>query len=128
MNTMFAAHLRKIVLVFFYNILAYNQTMDDHIAHLIQVFELLRTNSLTAKRTKCTFAASQVEYLGHIISAKGVATDPTKAKAIRNWSLPKSVTHLRSFLGLMGYYRRFVQDYGIIRMPLHSLLKKDSFH
>jgi hypothetical protein len=65
---------------------------------------------------------------GHIISEHGVATDPAKVAAIQSWVTPKSITQLRNFLGLTGYYRRFIQNYGLIYMPLHDLLKKDNFH
>jgi hypothetical protein len=72
------------------------------------------------------FATQQVEYLGHVINGSRVATDPAKIKAIKHWSIPKTVTQLRSFLGLTGYYRRFIQGYGTICSPLHDLLKKDA--
>jgi hypothetical protein len=74
------------------------------------------------------FAANQVEYLGHVISGAGVATKPQNITAIVNWPTPKNVSKLRGFLGLTGYYRRFVKDYGQICRVLHDLLKKDAFH
>jgi hypothetical protein len=94
---------------------------------LAVVLQLLRENQLTAKKSKCEFAVPQVEYLGHIISSSGEATNPIKIKDMHSWPLPKSVKQLRSFLGLTGYYRRFIRDYGLICKPLHNLLKKDSF-
>jgi hypothetical protein len=127
MNKIFSSYLRKFVLAFFGDILIYSQSIQDHVHHLSMVLEVLRGNKLTAKRSKCVFATSQVEYLGHIISSQGVATDPEKIVAIQNWKPPKSVTQLRSFLGLTRYYRRFIQGYGLICRPLHDLLK-DSFH
>jgi hypothetical protein len=101
--------------------------MSDHMHHLRAVLQVLRDNSLTAKENKCTFASTQVEYLGHIIHGQGVATDPAKIEPIRSWPTPKDVTQLRSFLCLTGYYRRFVHNYSLIDRPLHDLLKKDSF-
>jgi hypothetical protein len=92
MNSVFEPYLRKFVLVFFDDILIDNKTMSEHLEHLRIVLQLLRENSLTTKESKCTFASSQVEYLGHIINGQGVATDPTKIEAIKGWSTSKTVT------------------------------------
>jgi hypothetical protein len=125
-NTIFAPYLRKFVLVFFDDILIYNNTMEYHKQHLSLVLQLLRSHNLTVKRSKCDFAQSQLEYLGHIISGSGV--DPAKIAAVRNWTVPKNITQLISLLGLTRYYIRFIKDYGIICRSLHDLLKKDSFN
>uniref|UniRef100_A0ACD5WWA8 Uncharacterized protein n=1 Tax=Avena sativa TaxID=4498 RepID=A0ACD5WWA8_AVESA len=127
MNTILAKYLRKFALVFFDDILIYSQSLEEHILHLQQIFTTLREHKLFAKRKKCTFAQPKVEYLGHIITRQGVATDPTKIEAIVKWPTPTTVTELRSFLGLAGYYRRFVKNYGIICKPLFSSLKKEGF-
>jgi hypothetical protein len=78
-------------------------------------------------KTQCTFGQNKVEYLGQVIIAKGVSTDPSKIDAIFKWAQPTNVSELRSFLGLTGYYRRFIQDYGIICRPQFNSLKKDGF-
>ena len=82
---------------------------------------------MLAKRSKCSFGVIEIEYLGHIISSKGVSTDPSKIKAITQWPQPITLKQLRDFLGITGYYRRFVKNYGSIAKPLTKLLKKNSF-
>ncbi|XP_044318611.1 uncharacterized protein [Triticum aestivum] len=127
MNSIFGPYLRKFVLVFFDDILIYSKNLQEHKEHLQIVLQLLKEHQLFAKMSKCVFAVQQVEYLGHIISEKGVATDPKKILAIAEWPTPDSVTKLRSFLGLAGYYRRFIKGHGMICRPLHDLLKKGQF-
>lgn len=91
------------------------------------MLELLRKNLLFAKASKCSFGHKQVEYLGHVINEKGVGVDPSKIQSIQSWPLPQTVKALRGFLGLTGYYRNFVKDYGVIAKTLTSLLKKGGF-
>jgi len=127
MNDLFRDQLRKFILVFFDDILIYSHSMTEHLGHLRIVFTILQTNLLYAKASKCVFYSPQVEYLGHVISAAGVSTDPHKIEAILNWPLPCNIKQLKGFLGLTGYYRRFVKGYGIICKPLTQLLKKDAY-
>ncbi|XP_073355335.1 uncharacterized protein [Aegilops tauschii subsp. strangulata] len=127
MNLLFAKYNRKFVLVFFDDILVFSNTSEEHVEHLKQVLQILRENQLFAKMSKCAFAVSPVEYLGHVVSGEGLATEPSKIKAIVDWPTPTDITKLRSFLGLAGYYRRFIKDYGTICRPLHDALKKGKF-
>jgi hypothetical protein len=128
MNTTLGPLLRICVLVFFDDILVFSKSYKEHLEHLSLVFKALRENQLYAKLSKCTFAQEKVEYLGFVISAEGVSTDPAKVEAITQWPTPKNVTQLRSFLGLAGYYRRFIKSFGITCRPLFDALKKDAFH
>jgi hypothetical protein len=108
MNKFFAPYLWKFLLVFFDYILVYSKSLEDHVSHLTTVLQLLRSNNMKAKQSKCAFEVDKVEYLGHIISGDGVATNLAKASSITSWPIPQYVTQLRSFLGLTGYYRRFI--------------------
>ncbi|XP_057424795.1 uncharacterized protein LOC130718278 [Lotus japonicus] len=127
MNEVLRPLLRKFVLVFFDDILIYSLSMEDHIQHLHTVLSLLQQHDLKVNGKKCTFGQETLEYLGHIISAGGVSADPKKLEAMWLWPTPKDIKSLRGFLGLTGYYRRFVQNYGKIAKPLTNLLKKDAF-
>jgi hypothetical protein len=127
MNSIFSKQMRKFVLIFMDDILVYSPTLDIHVAHLREVFLILLDHKLFAKMSKCSFAQNQIEYLGHIISDKGVATDPQKTAAMLNWPVPTTPTELRGFLGLTGYYRKFVKNYGIMAKPLTSLLQHKTF-
>jgi hypothetical protein len=127
MNEVLRPFLRRFALVFFDDILIYSKTFAEHIQHVRAVLTILQQHQLIAKRSKCAFRESSIAYLGHVISAQGVAMDPEKVQAVADWPRPRSVHAVRGFLGLAGYYRKFVKDFGAIARPLNALLKKDGF-
>ena len=118
MNQVFKPFLRRCVLVFFDDILVYSNDISEHEKHLGMVFAVLRDNQLYANKKKCVFAHSKIQYLGHQISKHGVEADEEKIKSMVSWPRPSDVSELRGFLGLTGYYRRFVKGYSDIAMPL----------
>ena len=123
MNDILRPYLRRFVLVFFDDILIYSQSMAQHLGHVRAILSLLQQHRLFVKKSKCAFGSSSIAYLGHVISANGVTMDPAKVQAVEDWPVPRSARAVRGFLGLVGYYRKFVQDFGSIAAPLTALLK-----
>ncbi|GJY84781.1 transposon Tf2-1 polyprotein [Tanacetum coccineum] len=119
--------LRKIFLVFFDDILVFSKDMEEHVKNLVVVLNTMQSQQLFAKMSKCAFGISQVEYLRHVISGKGVSTDPFKVKAMQEWPVSVNIKRLRGFLGLTSYYRRFIKGYATISKHLIALLKKNLF-
>lgn len=127
MNDALRPFLRKYVAIFFDDILVYSSDLNSHATHLDSVLSSLATHHFLLRRSKCVFAQSQLNYLGHIISAQGVAPDPDKIAAMLAWPVPTSPTALCGFLGLTGFYRKFIQGYALVASPLSNLLRKDQF-
>ena len=125
MNKVFMEFLDKFVVVFIDDILIYSKSEEEHEQHLRLVLEKLKEHQLYAKFSKCDFWLSEVKFLGHVISAQGVAVDPSNVESVTKWTPPKTVSQIRSFLGLAGYYRRFIENFSKIARPMTQLLKKD---
>jgi hypothetical protein len=124
MNSTLAPVLRRCALVFFDDILIYSSSYEEHLQHLHEVLSLLAKDQWVVKLKKCHFAKQEIKYLGHILSAQGVNTDPDKVTAVMHWPTPANVRELIGFLGLAGFYRKFVRHFAIIAKPLTQLLKK----
>ncbi|KAJ9535831.1 hypothetical protein OSB04_un001012 [Centaurea solstitialis] len=125
MNRICRPYLDKFVIVFIDDILIYSQSREEHEQHLKIVLELLRDQKLYAKFTKCEFWIREVHFLGHVVREEGILVDPAKIEAIAKWETPKTPTEIRQFLGLAGYYRRFIEGFSKIAQPLTMLTQKD---
>ena len=119
-------YLDKFVVVFIDDIMVYSKNEEEHKEHLRLVLEKLREHQLYAKFSKCEFWLKEVGFLGHVISGEGIAVDPIKIQSVTEWLAPTSVSEIRSFLGLAGYYRRFIENFSKIAKPMTELLKKDT--
>ena len=125
MNDIFRSYLDRFVVCYLDDLLIYSANQSEHQEHVRLVLEKLREVGLYAKLEKCKFNVSQVEFLGYIVTEKGVRMDPEKVKAVLNWATPISVKGLQSFLGFSNFYRTFIKNYSEIASPLHALTKKD---
>ncbi|KAI3682772.1 hypothetical protein L1987_83010 [Smallanthus sonchifolius] len=125
MNRVCKPYLDKFMIVFIDDILIYSRTKEDHEHHLKLILELLRNEKLYAKFSKCEFWIREVHFLGHVINKEGIHVDPSKIEAIKNWEAPKTPTEVRQFLGLAGYYRRFIENFSKIALPLTTLTQKE---
>jgi hypothetical protein len=124
MNDVLQPFLHHFVLVFFDDILIYSNSWAEHLVYLCTMLKVIRENQLFLKKSKCSFATTSITYLGHVVSASGVAMDTGKVQAVLDWPIPRSVRTLRGFLGLAGYYRKFIPNFGSIATPLTQLLKE----
>ena len=120
MNRVFHECLDRFIIVFSDDILIFSKSMEEHEEHLRIVFQILREKKLYARFRKCKFWLNQVVFLGHVISEEGISVDPSKVEVVVDWARPTNVSEVRSFLGLVGYYRRFVEGFSRIAAPLNS--------
>jgi hypothetical protein len=124
MNKMLHEYLDDFVVVFIDDILIYSKSNEEHECHLSLVLDALWKNKFYAKLKKCAFWLPEVSFLGHVINQHGITVDPKNVASVVEWQRPTSVTEIRSFLGLAGYYRRFVQDFSSIAKPMTKLTEK----
>ncbi|GKA29277.1 putative reverse transcriptase domain-containing protein [Tanacetum coccineum] len=124
MNRVCKPYLDKFVIVFIDDILIYSKNKQEHEEHLKIILELLKKEELYAKFSKCEFWIPKVQFLGHVIDNKGIHVDPTKIESVKDWASPKTPTEIRQFLGLAGYYRRFIEGFSKIAKPMTKLTQK----
>ena len=124
MNEVLRSFIGRFVVVYFDDILIYSRSLEEHLDHLRAVFNALRDAHLFGNLEKCTFCTDRVSFLGYVVTPQGIEVDQAKVEAIHSWPVPCTVTQVRSFLGLAGFYRRFVKDFSTIAAPLHELTKK----
>ena len=124
MHRVFQPYLDQLVMVFADDILIYSQSEEEHEDHLRVILQLLRDHQLYTKFSKCEFWLTKVRILG-LVSASGVSVDPEKVEAVMSWERPKSIFEIRSFLGLAGYYRRFIEDFSLLVTPMTRLTRKE---
>ncbi|GKE18214.1 putative reverse transcriptase domain-containing protein [Tanacetum coccineum] len=123
-NRVCKPYLGRLVIVFIDNILIYSKSRKDHEGYLKLILRLLKKEELYAKFSKCEFWLSKVQFLGHVIDSEGIYVDPTKIESIKDWASPKTLTEIRQFLGLAGYYRRFIEGFSKIARPMTKLTQK----
>ncbi|GJU97613.1 transposon ty3-G gag-pol polyprotein [Tanacetum coccineum] len=127
MNDLLRQYLRKFILVFYDDILIYSKSIDEHVEHVREVLGILKANHLFVKASKCCFGVTQVNYLGHVINSDGVSVEAAKVEVVLSWPVPTNAKGVRGFLGLAGYYRKFIKGFGSIVAPLHKLVGKGPF-
>ncbi|GJT91154.1 putative reverse transcriptase domain-containing protein [Tanacetum coccineum] len=125
MNRVCKPYLDKFVIVFIDDILIYSKSEEEHEVHLKTILDLLEKEKLYAKFSKCEFWLKEVQFLGHVVNRDGIHVDPSKVESVKNWKTPESSTEIRSFLGLAGYYRRFIENFSKIAKPLTLLTQKN---
>ena len=125
MNHVLRECLGKFMVVYFDDILIYSKPIDDHIMHVRKVLKVLRVEKLYANLKKCSLCMLRVNFLGFVVSSKGLDVDVEKVKAIREWPTPTNISQVRSFHGLASFYRRFIKDFSSIATPLNAIVKKN---
>ena len=125
MNRVFKPYLDQFVVVFIYDILVYSKNKEEHEKHLHVVCQTLRKHQLFIKLKKCEFWLDQISFIGHVVSKDGILVDPGKVEAVLSWKRPTIVSEVRSFLGMAGYYRRFIESFSRIALPLTRLTQKN---
>ena len=123
MNHILNPYLDKFVIAYLDDVLIYSKTLEEHEQHVRTILNEFRKHKLYAKESKCEFFLSEVKFLGFIVGTDGVKVDPTKVEAVKTWPVPKSITDVRSFLGFVGFYRKFIKNHSAVVAPISNLTK-----
>lgn len=123
-HSVFNPYLDNFVLIFIDDILVYSKNAEEHKENLQKVLELLRKHHFYANFSKCDFLKEEIQYLGHVIFVEGISVDPEKIRTIMEWKVPQDMAEIRSFMGLAGYYQRFIESFSKISFPINSLQRK----
>ncbi|KAI3816044.1 hypothetical protein L1987_15729 [Smallanthus sonchifolius] len=126
MNRVCRPFLDRLVIVFINDLLIYSRSEGDHACHLREILEVLQREKLYAKFSKCAFWLREIQFLGHVINEKGISVDPSKIVPVKYWLSPKTPSEIRSFMGLAGYYRRFIENFSRIALPMTKLTRKET--
>ena len=126
MNFLFALFLHSHVKIFVDDIIIHSKNVSEHSSHLKSVFEILRKNQLYCKPSKCSFYAPEIEFCGFIISSSGVSTIPEKVQTVKDWPIPQNAHDIKSFLGMIGFYQKFIPRFAALAVPLSNLLRKEN--
>lgn len=118
-NMIFHPYLDQFMVVFIDHIMVYSKSDEDHVGHLCIVLQVVKEKKMCAKLSKCEFGLREVIFLVHVVSSSGISVDPSKVDALLQWEAPKSVTKIRSFLGLAGYLQRFIEGFSKLSIPFH---------
>ena len=126
MNRVFKPNLNQFVMVFIDYILVYSKNKEKHENHLHVILQTLRERQLFSKLNKCEFWLDQISFLGHVVSNDGILVDPSKVEAVLSWKRPTTVSEIRSLMGMAGYYRRFIEGFSKIFLPLTRVTQKNA--
>jgi hypothetical protein len=124
MNKVFMEYLDKFVVVFIDDILVFSKNEEEHAEYLRLILQKLREHKLYAKQSKCEFWLKEVSFLGHVVSNGEISVDPSKVRDVLNWKPPTNVGEIRNFLGLAGYYKRFIEGFSKLAKPMTALLER----
>ena len=123
-NDIFRDLLDICLIIYLDDLLVYSKTQEEHDSHVLLVLKRLREHGLYANLEKCSFDCNQVEFLGYVISSEGISMDPAKVQTVLEWQTPRSLRDVQCFLGFANFYRKFIQDYSKLILPLTQLTKK----